>query len=568
MFRLLAGRRRRVAIIPAVAVAIVAVGAIAAPSVAFAAADNSNNTKTPIKHLVVIFDENISFDHYFGTYPQAANTDGTTFTAASATPAVDNLVSSGTLATNPNAYAPKRLTPDQAVTCDQNHGYAAEQRAVNNGAMDKFVENTSTDTCNGQYGSPGLAMDYYDGNTVTGLWNYAQNYAMSDNSWDTVFGPSTPGALNLVSGQTHGGVAYDPKSGDKLTTSSAVSSADSAGVGTVIGDPDPAYDDCSNNNHASSSAVVGMQGKNIGDLLNAKKVTWGWFQGGFTPDTKYAGAGTYAQCAKTTQNVAGAASRDYSPHHNPFAYYESTSNPHHLPPSSDAKIGQTDQANHQYDVTSFDTALSQNNLPAVSFLKASEAQDGHASYSDPLDEQKFLVNKINAIQKSASWPSTAIVIAYDDSDGWYDHVAPTILNGSNDQANDSVVCTSKSSTVAGGYQDRCGPSQRLPLLVISPYSKQNYVDSTATEQTSITKFIEDNWSTGRIGDSSFDERAGTLGGMFDFANPQQRAVLLADDGSVASIQPVVVTPPSDHGRGCQHRSDAGTQHGRGCGGGH
>ena len=52
-------------------------------------------------------------------------------------------------------------------------------------------------------------MDYYDGNTVTGLWNYAQNYAMSDNSFDTVFGPSTPGALNLISGQTHGVQAVD-----------------------------------------------------------------------------------------------------------------------------------------------------------------------------------------------------------------------------------------------------------------------------------------------------------------------------------------------------------------------
>ena len=53
-------------------------------------------------------------------------------------------------------------------------------------------------------GKPGLVMDYYDGNTVTGLWNYAQHFAMSDNSYDTMFGPSTPGALNLVSGQTHG----------------------------------------------------------------------------------------------------------------------------------------------------------------------------------------------------------------------------------------------------------------------------------------------------------------------------------------------------------------------------
>src|SRR6185437_5095554 len=162
-------------------------------------------------------DENISFDHYFGTYPNAANTDGTHFTAAKGTPKVNNLVTSGALTTNPNLYPPKRLTPAQALTCDQNHSYAAEQQAVDAGKMDLFVQKTSTDTCTGLFGAPGLAMDYYDGNTVTGLWNYAQNYAMSDNAWDTTFGPSTPGAINLITGQTHGVYAVDPKTLEKVS---------------------------------------------------------------------------------------------------------------------------------------------------------------------------------------------------------------------------------------------------------------------------------------------------------------------------------------------------------------
>ena len=527
------------------AAALAGAGVLAgAPAVASAGGqhgDHSNQTTTPIKHLVVIFDENVSFDHYFGTYPNAANTDGTPFQAAASTPKADTLATSGTLTNNPNLYAPKRLSPAQAVTCDQNHSYAAEQKAVDGGAMDQFVQKTETDTCTGAYGAPGLVMDYYDGNTVTGLWNYAQNYAMSDNSWDTTFGPSTPGALNLVSGQTHGGTAYDPKTGAVLTASTAIQSPDAHGVGTVIGDPDPAYDDCSDNDHTASSAVVGMSGRNVGDLLNAKGVSWGWFQGGFTPTTPWNGqAGSYAKCDATTANIAGATPKDYSPHHSPFQYYASTSNPHHLAPTSVKAIGHTDQANHQYDLTSFDAALKADNLPAVSFLKAPAAQDGHAGYSDPIDEQKFLVNEINALQKSDSWSSTAVVVAYDDSDGWYDHVAPKVLNGSNDSAVDSSVCTSVTQ-VAGGYADRCGPSQRLPLLLISPWAAQNTVDHTAIEQTSVLRFIENNWLTGRIGDASFDARAGSLGGLFDWRHPQHRQVLL--DPATGAVSSIVPTRP-------------------------
>jgi phospholipase C len=515
-------KRRRPAVI---AGSLVAAGALALAAcgtgggaTSLTAAESPVRTTTPIKHVVVLFDENVSFDHYFGTYPKAANTDGTKFTAKRHTPKA-NVLTKTLLKHNPNQYDPTRLTHEQALTCDQDHSYGHEQKAVDGGRLDKFVENTGRDTCTGMpplFGEPGLVMDYYDGNTVTGLWNYAQNFAMSDNSWASVFGPSTPGALNLIAGQTHGGYAVDPVTHAKVSDSYVVASPDKNGVGTVINDPDPAFDDCSDNNHTSKNNLAVMTGRNIGDLLNAKKVTWGWFQGGFRPTGT---ANGYAVCGASHANIGGVSAVDYSPHHSPFQYYKSTSNPRHLPPSSVAAIGRTDQANHNYDLTDFDAALKAGNLPSVSFLKAAEYQDGHAGYSDPLDEQQFIVNTINKLQKSPDWRSTAVVIAYDDSDGWYDHVAPKILNGSSDAANDDPALCGK-ATVAGGHQDRCGPSQRLPLLVVSPYSKVNYVDHHYTEQSSITRFIEDNWGVGRIGDASFDARAGGLDHMFDFHRPR------------------------------------------------
>ncbi|MGZ4581104.1 MAG: phospholipase C [Nocardioidaceae bacterium] len=522
--------------------ALVAAGLVAASATTSSAsapvppADHSASTSTPIKHVVVIFDENVSYDHYFGTYPHAANTDGTPFHAAPGTPANDNLVSSHLLHDNPNAYDPSRLGPQQALTCDQDHTYGAEQKAFDDGKMDKFVENTSTDSCSGGlYGAPGLTMDYYDGNTVTGLWNYAQHFSMSDSSFGSTFGPSTPGALNLVSGQTHGFTEVDPKTGQQVPTPGGyvLAHPDKNGVGTVINDPDPAYDDCSDKNHTTSNTLAAGHGKNVGDLLNDKGVTWGWFQGGFAPTTPAGAGSAYAVCGASHTNVGGGSSADYSPHHNPFAYYKSTANPHHLPPSSTAMIGHTDQANHQYDLSDFGKALDAGNLPAVSFLKAAEYQDGHAGYSGPIDEQHFLVKELNALQQSKDWSSTAVVIAYDDSDGWYDHAAPTITNASHDPANDAAICDGSKAPVAGGYQDRCGPGPRLPLLVVSPYAKPDFVDHHHSEHASILRFIEDNWSTGRIGDASFDQHAGSLDTLFDFGRPRASKLLLNPDGSVA-----------------------------------
>ncbi len=506
------------------------------------ASENHLDTATPIKHVVVIFGENVSFDHYFATYPKAANTPGETqqgtglpatqFTAAKNTPTnIATLARDGLLGpNNPNSIQPQRLTPAQAVTCDQNHTYTAEQLAYNGGLMNKFVENTSKDVCAAnQYGAPGLTMDYYDGNTVTGMWNYAQNYAMSDSSFSTGFGPSTPGALNLVSGQTHGIQEFTAAGAPVVPTASTttVRVPNPSGVGTVINDPDPVYDDCSNSSHKTTNNVAGAQGKNIGDLLNAKGVSWGWFQGGFTPTAPASGS-TPASCLSTHTNVTGASIVDYSPHHEPFQYYASTANPHHLPPASLAEIGHNGQANHQYDVTAFDQVVNSNNMPAVSFLKAPQYQDGHPGSSDPIDEQAFVANQVNAIQNSQNWNSTAVILAYDDSDGWYDHVAAAVKNSSN-SPDDAAFCLNaynKGVPMAGGYADRCGPGPRQPLIVVSPFAKTNFVDHTQTDQTSILRLIEDNWSTGQIGGSSLDAHAGSLTNMFDFKHPNTDKVIL------------------------------------------
>src|SRR5216683_3101837 len=172
------------------------------------AARDGAGAKTTIRYIVVVFQENVSFDHYFATYPQAANPPGEpAFRAAPRTPAVDNLQRAGLLApNNRNAAQPFRLARSRAATCSQNHAYWAEQAAADGGAMDLFA------------------------------------------------------------GQTHGA---SPDS-LRMPTGPAVV------AGSMVGDGQPRFDDCS-----MLPGTAAMSGRNVGDLLNARGVTWGWFQGGF-----------------------------------------------------------------------------------------------------------------------------------------------------------------------------------------------------------------------------------------------------------------------------------------------
>src|SRR3979490_2791979 len=290
------------------------IGCLAAAFAAVAAAALAQDhdgtaipTVTPIKHLVVIFQENVSFDHYFGTYPVAKNLPGETpFTASPRTPNSINtlmtpldtghnlapLTGVDLLNHNPNsnpaapangggvfngagASNPIRLSPAQALTADMEHDETPEQGAYDNGLMDGFPRWVGT------AGPPpagvttkGLVMGYYDGNTVTALWNYAQH-----------FGPSTPGAINLISGQTNGiaaAINVVATTNNNLIHPTHEAFGDNGktmGNMTLIGDADPLLDVCSN----PASDQLTMAGRNIGDLLNDKNITWGAFMGGFAP---------------------------------------------------------------------------------------------------------------------------------------------------------------------------------------------------------------------------------------------------------------------------------------------
>jgi len=588
-------RRRAVAGAAAVAtgLAMLIAGPVAGPGMAAAA----DPTATPIKHLVVIFQENVSFDHYFGTYPHATNTSGQPFNAALGTPTVNGL-SAALLTNNPNGVNPRRYDPtniNNVLTCDQDHNYNDEQRAFDNGAMDKFVSTVG----NGGGTSPthapcvaGDVMNYYDGNTVTGLWNYAQHFAMGDNSFGTTFGPSSPGGINLVSGNT-GNVdmthAVNNPSIATATTPNADLTPDGKGGFSLTSDAQPYWDDC------STRDAVAMNGQNIGDKLTAASLSWGFFEGGFRPTTSYpaalAATGHTGQPPATFipdefknagfQNSVPHSSNqglcdavhpigagltnpltpgtgqygykdDYIPHHQPFQYYASTANPHHLTLPTDAQgnvtpaalatigtdtqsyvngVPQFNTPNHQYDISDFDQLvaaigrgdLPSSALPAVSFLKAPGYQDGHAAYSDPLDEQQFLIREINALMQTPDWSNTAVVVNYDDSDGWYDHAYSGVHNPSQSVA-DALTGPGQcgTGTPLAGEQGRCGYGPRMPMMLISPWAKANAVDHTLTDQSSVTRFIEDNWSLGRIdnGTDSFDTIAGPLTNMLNLTNPQ------------------------------------------------
>jgi phospholipase C len=516
---------------------------------------NSARTATPIKHLVVIFNENESFDHYFATYPKAQNPSGEpVFKAARNTPKVNNLANANLLVNNPNftnplngtnAADPFRLDRSQANTKSQNHAYTAEQLAYDNGKADLFPLNTGSGTAGGAgaFGTKGQVMGYFDGNTVTAMWNYAQNFAMSDNAYTDSYGPSTPGAINVISGQTNG---------VKNIVGSSSSVNDGQGGLTLIGDTDPGYDACS----STTSAAI-LTGKNIGDLLNTEGLTWGSFMGGFNLQTTNTN-GTTGCKRSTFGTIVGGNVADYVPHHAWFQYYVSTANPTHARPSSVAAVGYTkhdgkvDPANHGYDLQDFYDAVTAGNYPSVSYIKMPAYQDAHPGNSDPLDEQTGTVDLINFLQKQPDWKNTAVIITYDDSDGWYDHAYAKPTQASFDPTADQVNGPGKCGTGAlpkgingKPVEGRCGPGTRVPFIVVSPFAKQNYVSHERISQASVVRFIEDNWLDGRrLGGGSLDADTGSIKDLFDFGHGAPNKTLVLDPSTGTEVS----NPPS-HGHG-------------------
>ena len=357
-------------------------------------------------------------------------------------------------------------------------------------------------------------------------------------------GESARGHLNLIKADTYGALCTEEADKpDKvwvdggLTVPACDGPVDSVEIpaptngnlGTLLDDADPYWDICSklNGTVAMSGRHIGRHAERPGHHLGAG------FQGGFRlPEQTVAGCTmitnpkiAYDEAVGIDPETDPVRLPDYVPRWNPFQFFQQSANPRHDPPSSTEMIGRTDQARHLYDMLDFWDAAAIGNVPAVSFLKPPQYQSGHPGLSEPLDEQVFLVETINRLQQMPEWDSMAIIIAWDDSDGWYDHVMPPIIN----RSTSTFDMGSMGQPLCGQEQDgpgaRCAYGPRLPFLIVSPFAKENYVSSRLTDQTSITRFIEDNWLGGeRVSDGmgadgfpeSFDNKAGSLLDLFDF----------------------------------------------------
>jgi phospholipase C len=455
-----------------------------------ASAESDRGTHSPIKHTIILYQENISFDHYFGTYGHGSN----------GIPAGSTLThTNGTQTWGP--YAPTQLSgTTQSRTCDVDHGYADMIRMVNGGAMDQFLQfgndktvtnpsSSSATTCPSfekaapapGSGLTALANSYYTGTAgdpnapLQNYWSLASHYTLADNFFQGVYGPSTPGAQWLV-----------------------------AATNNTSGDPNPIGDIC--NDYPASISPQDIP--NLGAESTAAGTSWAWFQGGF---------GT---CSPTSLGV-------YSPHHDPFQYFTSTADLTHAD-AFDPNMSYPQANRHQRDLSVFDAALAGAplpgqtvvpTLPAISWVKAPEISDGHPGYSGPALEDAFVGDLVARLQASPYWKNTALVIAFDETGGWWDHVAPPDLGGNfanfvNGQPNLSGC---QYPGIPGALCGEAGLGPRMPVLVISRFAKQGFIDHDLLNTASLDRWVEWNHRLPALGVwGARDVNAGNLAHAFVF----------------------------------------------------
>ena len=326
------------------------------------------------------------------------------------------------------------------------------------------------------YGAPGLVMDYYDGNTVTGLWNYAQNYAMSDNNYDTDFGPSTPGALNLISGQT---AAATPSTRNRRRwrRPGHGERAEQRGPGHHLRRPGPGLRRLLGHQpHQRRNQPLGVAtGQNIGDLLNAKTSPGaGSRAGSRRPAPTRRGLPV---CGASTPNIGGTSVDRLlaAPRAVPVLRV------HGQPRAPAAELGGRDRAHRPGQPPVRPVRLlhdAEGRQHAGGQLPEGRRSTRTATPATPTrwTSRRSWSTRSTRSSSPSTGASTAIVITYDDSDGWYDHQPPAIVNGSNTSADDRDLLLG--AVTLGSFPDRCGYGPRLPLLVISPWTRQNYVSTS------------------------------------------------------------------------------------------
>lgn len=448
--------------------------------------ENGQGTSSPIKHTIILYQENISFDHYFGTYGHGA----------SGIPAGVKLFhTNDTSGQRYGPYSPFRLDGQtQKTTCDVDHSYTDMIRMANHGAMDLYLQfgnnkavtnpsNSTAATCPSlevQTAGPALALGYYEGEPgsatapLQNYWKLARQYVLADNFFQAMQGPSTPGAEWLV-----------------------------AATSNTSGDPNPIGDVC--NDYPATISPQGIP--NLGAEASARGVSWAWFQGGF------------GKC-KVVNGILD--TQGYIAHHDPFQYFTSTADPNHQW-AMDPHFDQPQANRHQRDLDVLYSALAGTpigstipRLPAISWVKAKAPNDGHPAYSNPMADDAFVGDLVHRIQTSRYWKDTALVIAFDETGGWWDHVATPELSGPfapwvNGQPNQSGCQYAPPPYGEGGL----GP--RMPVLIVSPFTRRAFVDHDRLETSSLVNWVEWNHRLPALGVwGNRDVVAGSLSTAFKF----------------------------------------------------
>ncbi|MDO9142555.1 MAG: acid phosphatase [Methylobacter sp.] len=415
-----------------------------------------------IDHIVVIYLENRSFDNLFGLFPGAnglakakkaplqIDEYGRAYIALP--PVFDGKQRDnrfpGDLPNQPFDIA-KFVKPDQKHP-DLTHRFYINQMQINGGRNDRFAQLSS---------AGGLTMGYYD-LSGSALWNYAKEFTLADNFFQSAFGGSFLNHQWLICACTPEFKAApvelrqwknDPNTGKPVND--PIVTDDGYVVGTIQPYNAP-YDE------SKTGVRLPVQyHTTIGDRLSEKGISWAWYSGGWDDAVAK---------RKTDDN--------FQYHHQPFVYY------------ANYAPGSRGRAEHLKDKTNLLADLN-GVFPQVAFFKPAGSQNQHPGYATLQDADAEVKEIVEAIRNSAIWSSTAIIITYDEYGGFWDHVAPPVI-------------------------DRWGPGTRVPAIIVSPFAKKGYVDHTGYDTTSILKLIETRFDLEPLADR--DAQANDLHNAFNF----------------------------------------------------
>lgn len=324
-------------------------------------------------------------------------------------------------------------TPITSLTvADLTHNQPSYAGSWDGGKMDKFA-----------FEEGDLAMQYYDSSLsgmttdkkpygISNLWNYAKQYALADNFFMSAMNSEPAQELYMVAATV-----------DTNHTASAL----------------PFYDPCSaveQQNQGGGTIAVPLTETNVGDQLTASQIPWTFYQ------TNYA-------------NSQNGTCTDYVPQEDPFQYFTSTENSSHI---------------QDFSMSGFQSLLNSGTLPSVVWITPDGAHDMHPGGGNVLDGIEFLDQLVQAVKSSGEWQSTAIIVLFDESGGWYDHAPPPQLTDADP------------ATLPGGQ----GLGMRVPVIIISPYAKTNYISHQQMDFVSILRFIQWNWNLGEIPNASPQEQ--------------------------------------------------------------